>query len=511
MPVRSGREYIERLRSHSPEAWIGGERVMDVTVHPAIRAAVDSIAGLYDLQLLPELRGFMTYPGDGGQGLVGTSFLVPSSKEDLLTRRKMHQAWAEATFGMMGRSTDFVSAMLTAWFIGADFFGDYAQNVRDYYRHVRDNDLFLTHALINPQVDRSKPPSQQPDPFTYVGVVRETKDGLVVRGAKMLATAGPYSDEIFVWPFGRHGKGDERYAIAFAIPTDAKGVRLICREPLAQPNIYDHPLSSRYDEMDAIVVFDDVLVPWERVFINQDVDRVNNIFKVNSNAFTGHQTSIRLLVKLQFMVGLAMLCTDAIKTSDDAVVQDMLGEITTYVELVRAGIVASEATAEHRADSVVVPNVVPLLAIRNSGNRWYPRVREIMELLLGGGLIYQPASVAAFDSALKEDLSRYYRGATIPADEKIKLFKAAADLLISGFGSRHELYERFYSGDPFVLRILTQYQGYDKSEAISLARRLLDSYGVSDGLSELGARHESSNADRSQREVVSTAAGGRKS
>lgn len=486
---------MDRLRRCSPEAWFGGERVADVTEHPAIAPAIRSIAKLYDMQHDPELRETMAW--SDSEGTYGSSFLVPKSPADLLKRRLMHQAWAEATFGIMGRSTDFMSAMLTAWFINADYFGEYAENVRRYYRLVRNEDLFLTHALINPQVDRSKPPSQQPDPYTYLGVVRETDKGLIVRGAKMLATAAPYADELLVWPFGRHTPEDRKYAIAFAIPTNSKGLRMVCREPLWMGNTYDHPLASRFDEMDAIMIFDDVLVPWERVFINQDVDQVNNIAKANSNALTGHQTSIRLLAKLQFMAGLTMLCTEAIQTNENPMVQDMIGEITTYIELTRAAIVASEATPHQLADGTLMPNVTPLLAIRNSGNRWYPRVREIMQLLLGGGLMYQPASVGAFDSPIGDDVRKYYRGATLEAEEKVKLYKAAADLAVAGFGSRHELYERFYSGDPVILRVLTQYKNYDRSESIALAKRLLDGYDVESGLEELGPR----NADRSEATV----------
>jgi 4-hydroxyphenylacetate 3-monooxygenase len=483
MAVRTGDQYVQRLKERSPEAWFGGERVANVTEHPAIAPAIQSIAKLYDLQHDAKLRETMVCTDS--DDVYGTSFLVPRNAGDLLKRRLMHQAWAEATFGIMGRSTDFMSAMLTAWFVNAHFFGDYADNVRRYFRLVREEDLFLTHTLINPQVDRSKPPSQQPDPYTYLGVVRETDKGLVVRGAKMLATAGPYADEILVWPFGKHSAEDKKYAIAFAIPTNTKGLRMVCREPLTTGNTYDHPLASRFDEMDAIVIFDDVVVPWERVFINQDVERVNNIFKVNSNSLTGHQTSIRLLAKLQFMAGLTILCTDAIQTSGNPVVQDMIGEVTTYIELVRAAIVASEATAQPAADGALLPNVTPLMAIRNSGNRWYPRVREIMQLLLGGGLMYQPASVDIFDSPISGDVRKYYRGATLGAEEKVKLYKAAADLAVSGFGGRHELYERFYSGDPLILRVMTQYQSYDKSEAVALARRMLDGYDVETGLAEL--------------------------
>ncbi len=485
MPVRTGAQYIENLKQSMPETWIGNERVEDVTTHPALAPAVRAVARLYDLQHDPQLQEFMTYRSPSTGDLVGTSFLIPKSRDDLVKRRRMHKTWADETFGIMGRTTDFISAMLTAWAIRADFFGEYAENVRRYYEFVREHDLFLTHVLINPQVDRSKSPAEQPDPFTYVGVVRETDKGLIVRGAKMLATAGPYADEMLVWPFGRHTAEDARYAIAFAVPMSAPGVRLICREPYTKPSVYDHPLASQFDEMDAIVVFDDVLVPWERVFINQDPERVNNIWQVNSNAFTGHQTSIRLLSKLQFMLGLTVLCADAIQISQFPNVQDMIGEITTYIELVRAGIIASEATAEVLPDGTYVPNVTPLLAIRNSGNRWYPRVREIMQLLLAGGLMYQPASVTVFDSPIADDVRKYYRGASISAEEKIKLFKAAADLAVSDFGGRHELYERFYAGDPFYLRIITQYRLYDKTEAVNLAKKLLESYDVDDTLEAL--------------------------
>lgn len=479
MPARDGDKYLATLRTRDkPEIWIGAEQVEDVTTHPAIKPAVTQMAQLYDLQHETARRDYMLSSGADGNSY-GNSLLIPQSQDDLLKRRKMHQAWAEHTYGMMGRSTDFMNAMLTAWYISADYFGPYADNVRSYYEYVRDNDIFLTHVLINPQVDRSKPPSEQPDPFTYLGVVRETDEGLIVRGAKMLATAGAYADEMLVWPFGRFSPKDAPYAISFAIPMNAPGVRQIVREPYAKPNVFDHPLSSRYDELDSIIVFDDVLVPWNRVFMNQDPERVNNLGRgVNSNAFTGHQTSVRLLAKLQFIAGLAMLGAESIQTSSFPNVQDMIGEITTYIELTKAAIIASEADPVILDNGIYTPNVVPLLAIRNSGNRWYPRVRELMQLLLAGGLMYQPASAEIFSSPIAADIEKYYRGAEMNAKDKIKLFKAASDVAVSAFGARHELYERFYSGDPMFLRVMTQYQAYDKSEAMGMAQRFLDGYDL---------------------------------
>lgn len=485
MGARTGNEYLRRIKTHSPEVWVGSDRVDDVTEHPTTRGAAHEIARLYDLQHEPD-NGFAltTSPSTGDR--VGAQFLLPRTREDLAQRREMHRLWSDATCGLMGRTTDFIGSMLTAWNINADFFGDTAERVRAYFDEVREQDLFLTHALADPPVDRSKPPSQQPDPFTYLGVEEETADGLIVSGAKMLATASPYADEILVWPFSlrRYDKADNRYAIAFAIPADTEGIRFVSRQPYAHGNSFDNPLSTRFDEMDAVVIFDRVLVPWERVFINQDYDRVNRIWEINSNAFTGVQTTQRLLSKLEFSAGLARRATEMVKTDQYPHVRDMVAEIVTYIELTRAALHASEATALEHPDGWLIPNVTPLFAIRNSGNRWYPRVRELLQQILAGGLLYQPADVSAFDSPIAGDIEKFYRGADVSAENRIKLYKVAADLVVSGFGGRHELYERFYAGDPMFLRINTQFNLYDFTDPLRLVDGVLNASSAESALAD---------------------------
>lgn len=485
MGARTGAEYLQHIKAQTPEVWIGRDRVEDVTAHPATRGAAHEIARLYDLQHDGRNREFAL--SSGTDGLFGTQFLVPKSTEDLKRRRQAHKLWSDATLGLMGRTTDFVGAMLTAWNINSSFFGPNESRVREYFQHVRDNDLFLTHALADPPVDRSQPPSGQPDPFTYLGVVEEDSEGLVVSGAKMLATAAPYADELLVWPFSikKFEVADTKHAISFAVPADSPGLRFISREAFGGGNSFDHPLSSRFDEMDAVAVFDNVLVPWHRVFINQDYELVNRIWAINSNAFTGHQTSIRLLSKLQFAAGLAKRATEMVKTDQFPQVRDMIGEITTYVELAKGAVIAAEATAEPNDDGVYIPNVRPLFAIRNSGTRWYPRVREILQLILAGGLMYQPADVGSFASPIGDDLEKFYRGKDVTAEERIKIYKVASDLAVSGFGGRHELYERFYAGDPMFLRINTQFLMYDWEEPLQLLDGLLDSYSADQVIAEM--------------------------
>lgn len=476
MAARTGAEYLERIKERTPEVWVGRETIDDVTAHPATRGASHQLAALFDLQHDPKLSDDMLFASPSTDDPVGVQYLVPRSREDLARRRRMHKVWADATLGLMGRTTDFIGAMLTAWYINADFFGDRADLVRSYFEHVRENDLFLTHALADPPVDRSKPAYEQPDPFTYLGVQRETEDGLIVTGAKMLATASPYADEILVWPFSmrRHSPSDKPYAIAFAIPTDTPGLRFISRETYASGSRFDHPLANRYDEMDAVAVFNEVLIPWERVFINQDFDRVNRIWEIQSNSFTGVQTGVRLLSKLQFVAGLAKRATAMVNTDQFPQVRDMIGEITVYIELTKSAMIAAEATATEREDGIFIPNVAPLFAIRNSGNRWYPRVREILQLTLAGGLLYQPADATELPSPVAEDVAKFYRGADVTASERIGLYKVAADLAVTGFGGRHELYERFYSGDPTFLRIMTQFVAYDWEEPLKLVDGLLE-------------------------------------
>jgi len=476
MGARTGAEYLERLRAHGPEVWLGKEKVEDITSHPAIGPAAHTLASLYDLRFDPKHKDHMLFQAPDHDQPVGVDFLVPRSMEDLQRRQDMHQTWAEATFGLMGRSTDFMSAILTGFWIHADRFGESADRLRAYYKHVRDNDLYLTHTLVDPPVDRSKPPSEQPDPEINLGVVRETAEGIIVRGAKAVATAGPYADEILVFPAVDHRPGftteaDRRYAVIFAIPTDTPGLRMICREPYGGGNSYDHPLSSRLDEMDAVAVFDDVLVPWDRLFVNQDEKAVwslTSFDQVHPDEGVGWrplglfllQTSVRLVVKLQFALGLARKGMEMMKR-DTPFARDMMGEIAIYIDLVKACILASKATALPNDDGIYLPNPHYLNIVRVMGPWWYPRAKEVLQLTLSTGMVYQPASLDAFDSPIAPDIKKYFVGAEATAAERLKLFKAAADLALSSFGGRQEHYERFYGGDPFALRSQFWFNQFD--------------------------------------------------
>lgn len=476
MGIRSGQEYREGLNTPR-EVWLNGERVEDVRSHPYLKNTVETMARLYDKQHDPSYKDIMTYPSPTTGDPVGTSFMVPRTKEDLVKRRKMIKVWADETYGLLGRSPDFLNTTLMAFYEARDFFDSinpkFADNVLKYYEYVREHDLFLTHALIDPQVDRSRSASQQDDPFTVLRVVRETDEGLIVRGAKMLATLAPLADEVLVYPLGGLKAGEEPYALVFAIPVSTPGLRLICREPIdLNRSKFDHPLESRFDEMDAVCVFHDVLVPWERVFLYGNVDAANAMYgATNLRNHTGHQTAIRALAKAEFATGIALDIAETIGIKQFLHVQEKLGELIAYLQFIEGAIILSEEKYETTKWGTVRCAFDPLQAMRTQFHKMYSRMLEVIKILGAGGLLATPTE-KDLHSMIADDIAKYYKGANVPADRRIQLFKLAWDLVGSAFGQRSEQYERYYAGDPIRITA-THYLVYNKEPLIAKAESLI--------------------------------------
>ena len=390
--------FIAGLKAHPKNVWIAGRQVGDVPSDLAFRLPVELLAGLFDQQVQPELREILTYQDEEFGQPAGLSFFIPRSRDDLVRRRGAMQVWAEATFGLMGRSPDYLNTVLVAFVDAPDFFAQggakFADNAQGYHPYPRDTDRFLTHAIVNPQTDRSKSSSQQEEPSIHLGVVVQTRQGLAVRGAKTLATHGPTADELLVYPLpGSLRSGEEQHALAFGIPTDTAGLRFICREPFdaGMQSEWDHPLGARFEEPNAMAVFNDVLVPWERVFLHADVARGNALFAATSiQNHTGHQTAIRGLAKCQFLTGLAVALTRTVKTDGFLHVQEQLGEMLGYLQLIEGAILLSEQNAETTVRGTVRPAYVPLQALRYQISRFYERMVQVTQVLGAGGLLINP-------------------------------------------------------------------------------------------------------------------------
>lgn len=452
MGARTGAQYLQRLREQPPELWHRGERVEDVTTHPAFRNGVRSLAELYDLQWeQPEVMLFDS-PTTGEK--VGRSFMIPRTMEELLSVSRMMKVWADHHHGMLGRAPDYLNRAMTAYAAGADFLAEqgpqFADNARAYHELIREQDLCLTHTLITPQANRAVGTAEQVDPYLAARVKEETDAGLVIRGARMLATL-PMADEIMVFPSTllKNRPEDAPYAFGLSIPCNTPGLRFICRETLDYGRShYDHPLGSRYDEMDAVVVFDDVFVPWERVFLYRDVERCNQAYSATGAIVNmAHQVVVKNIAKTEFLLGLAALMIHTIGIEVFQHVQEKLAEIWINLETMKAFLRAAEADAALDEYGVMRPAWDPLDAARNLYPRLYPRMIEIIQQLGASGLVAAPTE-ADVNGPLAEDIKRFYQAARADAHERIPIFRLAWDTAVSAFSARQVLYERYFFGDP---------------------------------------------------------------
>ena len=456
MPIRTGAEYVQCLQERHPEVYLRGERIDDVTTYPSLRNGVATMAKLYDMQHDAEFRDDMTYVSPSSGESVGASFIIPKSIGDLEHRHRMMAHWAKASFGMMGRTPDFLNVSLMAMAQAGDYFAqnrpEFKDNIQNYYEYVRENDLVLTHTLVNLQRTRSTTTTPLVDTTEVaLAVTKETDDGLIVNGARVLATLGPLSDEIAVYPARSHRLPDgseRRYSFAFALPSATKGLRYLCRESydLERSN-FDHPLGSRFEEMDAIVFFDNVLVPWDRVFLYGDPDLCNNMaMSTNQYLHSGHQVVTRNVAKCEFILGLASLMVRTLGSGGNPQVQSMLAEIIENLQMTKACLRAAEADAKPDRWGVTSPSLQYIGVARSMFIKMYPRMAEILHLLGSSSLMALPTE-ADMDGPLASDIERYLETDTASAAERVRLFRLAWDTCCSAFGSRQVLYERFFQGD----------------------------------------------------------------
>jgi len=262
--------------------------------------------------------------------------------------------------------------------------------------------------------------------------------------------------------------------LAFGIPAATKGLRFICREPFddGTQSVWDHPLGARFEEPDAMCVFDDVLIPWDRVFLHGDVAMGNALFaQASIRNHTGHQTAIRGLAKCQFLTGIAIALTRTVKSDGFLHVQEQLGELLGYLQLIEGAILMAEQKAEPTGRGAIRPAFAPLQALRYHLPKWYERMVQVTQVLAAGGLLISPTE-ADLRSEIGPDIARYYRGAGVDAEARIRLFKLAWDATGTQFGQRMLQYERYYAGDP-VRVAAGYYASTDVAPLLAMVQRAL--------------------------------------
>jgi len=464
-----GKRFLESLRD-GREVWLNGEKVKDATTHPLLRGMAQELARLYDLQHAAATRDVMTFVNENGVR-VSTSFLEPRSREDLLARRRNAETWSRESYGLMGRYPDFCAAIA----VGFKDVGDelakvdpaFARNAAWHHQFAAENDLCLGHGLHDPNMDKTLRPEQDPD--RCLRIVKEKDGGIVVRGARFV-TLAPFSHEMQIAPTYMLNEREADMSLWFAVQSNAPGLKILCREAFSGRNSFDHPASSRFEEQDALVVFDDVFVPWERVFLARQPLLANRLFRSRVMAWAAHAGAIQQLAHLDMFVAVAHLMAKVGGIDNRPNVQTLLGELVTYKLVLEAVVRDAEQNCVTTPTGRIAPG--PLLQQRTFTTLICERVGAILEHVATSGLIFLPSEKDFDAPELRPALDIYYRGRATNAVDRTKLSKLAWEMTGDSFGSRQLLYERLHSGDPNTL-LAAVYARYDQSRSVAMVNRLL--------------------------------------
>ena len=477
----TGARYIESLKD-GREVWLDGEKVPDVTVHPALSGIVHELARIYDLQHSGEYREQMTFVSPDTGNRCSLSWLLPRTMEDLKKKRRNSEIWNEQSWGQLGRSPDILAPHIITLYNARESLSavenphcDFGENLVNYHRYCMENDLFLTHALGDPQVDRSQQPQNEQREISEeevaLHVVEETNEGVIVNGAKQLATAAPISNETYVSlsaTFVR--RADPRFILAFSIPTNTPGLKALCREPVSQwAGSSGHPLGMLYDEQDSMLFFENVLVPWDRIFMLYDAGPLLQRLGSGIN-FLGWPNLCRIHQRMRLMTAVATLIAEAIGVIEYREVAAKIGEMVTYAEVWRHAMDG----LEHNA--FMTDGGLMSLGSMSGMNIFFAqtsaRMVQLLREISGSGLIMQPSENDLANPELRGFLDKYMRGKGVEVDYKSRLYRLAHDLAVSSFGMRQEVYEYWHGGDPNRNRI-NLLNTYDQTDMIDRIKDLV--------------------------------------
>lgn len=480
--VKTGAEHIQRVND-GRAVYLNGKKIDDVATSPAYRNAVASAGMLYDYQAAPENIERMTFDLGNGRR-VSKAWQLPTSYEELVERRKALTEWSELTGGFLGRCPAHVSSSICGQFMGAEVFDDHSpargKAFRDWFHRIRQEDAFLTYVINNVQGDRSKAFGDQGENAQdmVARIVDEDSEGITIRGAKLFATSSIMANEIFVGSGQPLKPGEEHLAFSCGLPMNAKGMKLLSRKSYeaAANSEFDYPLSSRFDENDALVFFDDVKVPWERVFVHRDTAMCRRqLHDTPAHIYANYQSQIRLSVKLRFLIGLARGIAEVIGTVKLPPVQDTLGKLASQAALIEGMVYGMEAKGTHFGP-YFVPDKHLLYAAQVQSQEMYPEIVAAIRELAGGALLMLPSSVEDFNnSELETIISHTQISPNMSGMERIKLLKLIWDAVGSEFASRHLQYEMFYAGAKYVTRG-NSFRTYDWERAKSGSQAMMARY-----------------------------------
>jgi len=465
----TGKQYLESIRD-GRKVYIGKELVEDVTAHPAFAKGADTIAGIYDRKASPENREVMV--SKEGSEEFSTYFLQPKSRADLEKRYETHRRIAAWTQGFMGRSPDNFPSYLSGLATQPKLFNGLRDGTGDalraYYEKARREDLFMSHAVTNPQGSR-RAGSEMEAAGTLsptLRVVAEDDKGVTINGLKMIGTGSVFCHETWVGNLQPVPPGQEAETITCAVPLNLDGVSIWSRKPyeLSSNREFDAPLSARYDETDAAILFENVKVPWERVFLHNNVAMTREIyFRTPGHSLANHQANIRFVEKLRLIVGIAHKLTESNKAGSIPAVQSTLGKLAAQLANLEGMVRGQIFDYEKMPGGYVTINRRFMYAALHWCSNNHSKICDIVRELMGGGPIQMPADSSVMDNPeIYKKFETYWSLPEQNAKERMKLIRLAWDVLGTEFAGRHMLYEKFYAGPGFVMDLYSyQHAGWD--------------------------------------------------
>ncbi len=456
--LMNGKEYLESLRD-GRTIRIGSETVHDVTSHPAFCNAARSFARIWDARHEAEYRDDLSVDVDGER--IPSYYLKPKSRADLEQRTRSATAIADLSYGMMGRSPDFVGGYVTGIAMQPELFKtdeyDFSDNVRNYYKHVCANDIFLSHAVAPPQGTRDPQHYGRSSSFVpTLSVTSKDDDGLVINGVKLLATAAAFSHDVWIGNILPLAPDRENEAVTCVIPVNSPGLELWSRKPYGQfaQSEYDNPLAYRYDESDCVVICRDVKVPWEKVLTLGDIPWSRSIyFDTSAHTLSNHQAAVRYRSKLKLLLGIARRVTESMGTDQVPAVADTLNHLSAMHATISAMIAGQIQDHETLPGGHACYNRRYMYAAIYFATQNYDKILARIRELTGGSVLQMPADVSVLnDEETKRIFDMCWSTKNWDAKDKMKLFKLAWDILGTDFAGRHSQYERFYMGPAFIVR-----------------------------------------------------------
>jgi len=485
--LKSGQQHIQSVRD-GRTVFINAARVADVSTDPAFRNTLATLGRIFDFTRADENRALATYHVDETGERASRIWQLPTSYQELVERRRALEAFAELHCGYFGRAPDHVASCISGMYMGLDVFQAYdpkrAGALSDYYRYARDNDLYLAYVIINPPADKSKATSQQADEFFTAGVVDRDHEGITLRGAKMLATGGVMANEVLVSCIAPLQPGDEKHAISLVVPMNATGLKILSRRSYEQAatTVFDYPMASRFDENDSVLYFDDVKVPWDRIFVIDSIEMCLKQFHATpAHVYQNYQSMVRLMVKLRFLAAIGHRIAEVNGIIGTSGVREILGQLAAEVDMVEALVVAMEAKGQHYGP-YFLPDKHMVYTAQVLTQQLYPRIIATLRELGSGSMIMLPSAAQDFSlPELAALIGKTQMSPKVNAKDRVKFYKLAWDAVGSEFASRHVQYEMFYAGATSTTKAHS-FRTYDWARADQMLDGVLASYRLEDEL-----------------------------